>query len=148
MADSLFAYFVELYTPCVVAQPEDLFQVPADSLSLSVRVGCEVDFIRFFYLFFKSFYYGFFVGGYDVIRLIIFSHVHAEAFFGEIPDVSAAGVYLVLAAEIFFYGLRLRGRFHDYKLHISLRYPVIPYSVPSLLIRFLSSSIETATDIS
>ena len=93
--------------------------MPAYRFSLSVRVGCEVNFIGFFDLFFKPFDYGFFIRRNNVIGFVIFRDVDAEPFFGQIPHMPAARVYLILSSEILLDRFRLRGRFHYNKLHNS-----------------------------
>ena len=93
-----FAYFVELYSLRDIFQAENFLQMPAYRFSLSVRVGCEINFIGFFDLFFKSFDNRLFIRGYNVIGFVVFGYVHAQSLFGQIPDVSAACVHLIFPA--------------------------------------------------
>ena len=148
VADSLFAYFIEFYSLCVVAQPQNLFQVPTYRFAFAVGVGCEINFIGFVDFFLQAFYNRFFIGGNNVVGGEIFTYVYAHAFFRQVADVSAARVDFILSAEIFFDRLRLGRRFDYNKLHTYLRYLVISYSEPFLTIAPFNSSIDMATEIS
>src|SRR6185369_11513729 len=97
-----------------LAAPEDLLlDVPPDGLALAVRVGRDEDLVgapggrgeRLDDLF---------LAGDDLLgRLEVVVEVDANALLGKVLDVAHRGEHLVLRAEIFINGLRLRGRLYD-----------------------------------
>ena len=97
----------------LVRQIQQALEMPADGLSLAVRVGCEVDGVRRLGGLFQIGNDGFLALDRLVDRLKVVVHIHAEIAFLQVPEVAHAGLYLVVLAQIFSNGFGLRGRLHD-----------------------------------
>ena len=97
----------------LVRQIQQALEVPADSLALAVRVGCEVHGIRRLGGFFQVGNDGFLPLDGLVDRLEVIVYIHAEFAFLQVPEMAHAGLYLIVLAQIFSNGFGLRRRLHD-----------------------------------
>ena len=114
LADHVLRDLIEGDPLCfLVRQIQQALEVPADSLALAVRVGCEVHGIRRLGGFFQVGNDGFLPLDGLVDRLEVIVYIHAEFAFLQVPKMAHAGLYLIVLAQIFSNGFGLRGRLHD-----------------------------------
>ena len=97
----------------LIRQIQKALEMPADSFSLPVRVGCEIHGVRRLGGLFQIGNNGFLAFDGLVDRLEVVVHIHAEIAFLQVPEVAHAGLYLIVLAQIFPDGFGLRGRLHD-----------------------------------
>ena len=81
--------------------------MPAYRLSLSVRVGGEIDFLIFVHRLRKPLDGLFLVGSYHILRFEAVLYVDAEGPLRQIAVVPLGGEHHGVGAEIFLYGLCL-----------------------------------------
>ena len=84
-------------------------KVPGDSLSLTVRVGCEINFVRLGNHSFKLLDELFFALDHCVFRGKIVLYIDAQLRRREVTDMTHGSGDIVAVAEIFFYCLNLCG---------------------------------------
>ena len=97
----------------LVRQVQKLLQVPGNGLPLPVRVRCEVDPVGFPGGLLQALDDLFLPLNGLIDRLKVVLHIHAEAAFGQIPEVAHAGLHPEVLAQIFLNGFGFRGRLHD-----------------------------------
>ena len=91
-------------------------QMPGNRFALSVRVGCEVDFLRALgFLADLGQYLAAPMDG-DVFERKIVIYIHAQLRLGKIAHMSLRGLHLIILAQEARNGARLGGRLNDYKL--------------------------------
>ena len=90
-----------------VFQPQHFVKVPRNGFSLTVLIGCEPYGLCIFGGFFQIGYKLFLVGRNLVFRFILMLDVDAEAFFGQIADVSVTRRHHIIFAQKLFNSLGL-----------------------------------------
>ena len=100
---AVFGNLVKFNSVVVIKrQAENVRKVPRNCLSLSIRVGCEVNLVAFFCELFKFFYKLFFTFDDFVFWCKFFLYINAESGFRQISYMSHRRNYLVISAEVFF----------------------------------------------
>ena len=103
--------------------------MPADGLSLTVRVGCQQNAVGLLGFCLELLDELGFILDIDVLGGVVMFHVDAQLGLRQVPDVAHAGRDLVILAQIFANGLRLCRRLHDYQFcHGSL---LLYYKLPA-----------------
>ena len=106
-----------------IRQPQQLLQVPADSLAFPVRVGCQKDGVAGLGGFFQVADDVFFSFDGAVFGLEIVFDVHPQSAFGQVPQVAHTGLYLIAGTQILSDGLRFGGRLHDHETRFCHWFP-------------------------
>ena len=127
LADALLHHLlgdlVEGHALCLfLAQLQQVFQMPGNGFTLAVRVRCEIDDLRLVRraaqipddLFLS-------LDG-AVFRLKVVRDVHAKGAFGQVPQMTHAGLHRKALAQIFSDGFGLRGGLHDDQIFICHSY--------------------------
>ena len=130
----LFGDLVERHAlRLAVRQLQQMLQMPADGLSLSIRVGGEIDSLALV------------SGGFQILDNILFSldgavvggkislHVHAKGALGQVTQVSHAGLDHVIRSQIFADGLCLCRGLHDNQVFLCCH--IVVYSFFSSTVR-------------
>ena len=94
-------------------QPQNVRQMPADSLALAVRVGRKQDAIALFGLGLQLLDKLLLALDRDIFRLIAIFDINAQRTGGQVAHMAHAGRDLVAAAQILANGLCLGRGFHD-----------------------------------
>ena len=89
--------------------------MPADGLPLPVRVGGEIDILAALGRLLQVADNILFSLDRLVVGREILIKINADHALGQIPQVAHAGLHLVVLAQVFSDGLRLRRRLHDHK---------------------------------
>ena len=100
----------------VRVQPQNIGQVPGDRLALAVRVGGKIDTVTLLGRLFQLLDECALPLDNLISRLKVVLNVDTQARLRQIAHMAHGGGHLIAAAQIFFDGLRLGGRLHDYKL--------------------------------
>ena len=87
--------------------------MPADGLSLTIRVGCEIDAIRLLRFLLQLREELALAADRDILRLIVMLDIDAEGALRHIDEMSHGGIDRILLAEKFFDRLYLRRRLYD-----------------------------------
>ena len=90
--------------------------MPADCLSLAVRVRCEINAVRLFHFLAELREDLSLAADGDVFRLIVVIHVDPQLGLRKIPHMALACVHGIIAAEELFDGLYLCRRLNDDKI--------------------------------
>ena len=91
----------------ILVQIQQVFQVPRNCLSLTVRVSCQIHALNLFSGFSEIGNYGFLALQRHILGLKIVIDIYTHFAFGQVPQMAHAGLYLIIRAQIFSYGLRL-----------------------------------------
>ena len=102
-----------------VSKTQKCLQMPGDCLALAVRVRCKIDNITFFRFLFQLLDQLALVTDRLIDRLEIVLDVHADLAFGQVTQVSHAGLDHIFLAQISLNGFRLCRRFHDHQVFVS-----------------------------
>ena len=94
-------------------QTQEMGQMPADGLALTVRVSGKEDLVGLFGLALQFLDELFLALDVDILRGVVVVHIDAQLAGGQIADVAHAGGDFVAIAQIFPNGLRLGRRLHD-----------------------------------
>ena len=104
----------------VNGQVQDLREVPCDSLSLAVLIGCQPDGLRLACHARELVYNLALIFGYLVNGLKIFIEVYTKSLLRQVADVAKARLNLEVLAEELLDGLRLGGGLYNNQiLHYS-----------------------------
>ena len=81
-----------------VVQLQGLCQMPGNGFSFTVRVSCEIHFVRFLRRLTKGGKNVSLSSDGDIFRFIVIFHVHSQLAFGKIPHMTVGCSHLVIAA--------------------------------------------------
>ena len=95
-------------------QAKHLIQVPSDSLSLAVLIGCEPHHLCLFRCFFQIGYTALLVFGDFVDRAETVFHINTEIALVQVANMALTCHHLVVFSKIFFDSLRLSRRLNNY----------------------------------
>ena len=90
--------------------------MPADSLSLSIGVGCKINIIGFIRFLFQILNKSFLTLYDGIFRSEIMLNINRKPCRRQIANMTHGGNNLIPLAEIAFYIFRLCRRLHNYKL--------------------------------
>ena len=121
----------ERYTHrCVRAYPQDVCQVPRNSLSLSIRVGRKIYYVRCLCIFLKLFYKSSLILLVLILRLKVVVNVNSELRLRQVTDMTYRCYYGIILSEIFLNCFRLRRRLNYYQMGQIFRLPFRAGNVP------------------
>ena len=132
MRDGFFDYLlgdlVKCHTPGFgIRQIQQFFQMPGNGLTLTVRVGCEIDGLRGSRSCLQFLDQVFLSLDRDIAGRKISLQIHTHGGFRQIPQMSHTCLDGIIGTQIFSNGLRLGGRLHNYKIG---RFAHAMFSVP------------------
>ena len=88
--------------------------MPGNSLSLTVRVSCEENFVCAFCLALKLLDNVTLAADIDVVRLKAVFNINTERALGQVTDMTLGSNYLVVRTKIAFYSISLCRRLNNY----------------------------------
>ena len=104
----------------ILRQVQQLLQMPADGLSLPVRVGGQVHGVAFLGRLLQVPDDVLLALDGPVIGFKIVFHVHAQLALGQVPQMSHTGLHLIRRAQVLADGLGLGRGLHDHQVFFSL----------------------------
>ena len=119
----------------VLRQVQQLLQMPADGLSLPVRVGGQIHGVAFLGRLLQVPDDVLLALDGPVIGLKIVFHVHAQLAFGQVPQMSHTGLHLIRRAQVLADGLGLGRGLHDLQHRQRRQHP--PHRQARLLRRLI-----------
>ena len=100
----------------VIGDPQQLLEMPGDSLALPVRVGGQKDFSALLGRLLQVVDDLFLALDRLIIQREAVSHVHAQLALGKIAHMSHGRLHLIAGTQVFSDGLGLGGGLHDHKI--------------------------------
>ena len=117
LIDHPLGNLVEGHPPGLVAgEAQQLPQVPADGLPLTVRVGGQIHIFTALGRFLQVVDDVFFALDGAVVGFKVVLEVHAESTLGQVPQVTHAGLHLVIRPQVLANGFGLGRGLHDHEI--------------------------------
>ena len=123
LGDHIFRNLIERHPQCLlIGDVQQSFQMPGNGLAFPVRVGCQIDVLAALGRFFQIGNDRFLALHGDIVGFKIIFKIDAHLAFGQVPQVTHAGLDLILGPQILANGFGLGRRLHDHKIRLFARH--------------------------